>query len=230
MIHGGIYDYPVIQSRYVPGNQPHLSHLRMLALAAGAIALLVVVITAIAVLARPITQPCGISCGPHGGLRIQAASYTNQRFGYTVEYPQNVLTLAGQDQNGAQFQAADGDGEIDFTATSGSDVSGAVSAAAGNIDTSQFQNMQQIGPVRGAEIGLVLGQGTAYEASFVPPNGGGQSVPVGLVVMAASRGGVTITVTAFSALGTDVKFAPYGLDKSQLFDFPVTNTLWKGQS
>jgi len=223
-----MYRYPVLPSARVPGAQ--YSHVRSLLLAAAVIAIIVGVISAIVQAARPTTNPCGVACRPHTGLRLlNAATYTNQQFGYTVAYDANLLSVGNQDQNGVQLQATNGDGEIDFTATSGSDVSGAVAAEVNNLNTNQFQNMQQIGPVRGAEIGLVLGQGLAYSADFVPPDGTGQSVPVGLVVMAASQGGITITVTAFSAQSMDIQVEPYGLDVAQAFDFPVTNTIWKGQ-
>ena len=119
---------------------------------------------------------------------------------------------------------------MDFTAVSGGDTAGAVKNAVNALDTSRFQNMQQIGPVRGAEIGLVQGEGSAYSASFVPPDGSGQAIPVAIVVISATQNNVTITVTAFSASDKDLRDAPYGLDRASDFDFPITNTIWKGGS
>lgn len=223
------YTYPVVPSALVPGAQHKLSHGRMLLLAGGVVAALVIVITVIVVGAKPSTKPCGFSCAPRSGPRLLSTSaYASQRFGYTVEYDSNTMSIANQDQSGVQLQARDGDGEVDFTATSGSDTSVAIQNALSKLSSSQFQNMQQVGSVRGAEIGLVLGQGTAYSASFVPPDGTGQAIPVGIVIMSSSQNGVTITVTAFSATDHDIRDAPYGLDASSNFDYPVTNTIWKG--
>jgi hypothetical protein len=55
-------------------------------------------------------------------------------------------------------------------------------------------------------------------------------VPVGIVVIAASQNNVTIVATAFSQQDTmNVSDAPFGLTQGQLFDYPVTNTIWPGQ-
>lgn len=225
------YTYPVVPSASVPAAQHKLSHTRLLLLAGGAIAALVIVITLVVVVVRPTSTPCGFTCGPRIGPRLLSRSaLTIDRWGYTVEYDSHALSVAGKDENGVKLQAASGDGEVDFVATSGSDTGGAVKKAVSALGSSRFQNLQQIGPVRGAEIGFVNGEGVAYSASFVPPDGGGQAVPVGIVIISAAQDGVTITVTAFSASDTEVRDAPYGLDRSSDFDFPVSNTIWKGSS
>jgi hypothetical protein len=223
-----VINFPALSPARVPGA--YRSHLRTLLIATVVITVVVVAVSAIAVASSPSRRPCGVACGPHSGpALLNASSYTSQQFGYTVQYDSNELSIAGRDQAGVQLQAANGDGEVDLSGSAGSNVGGAVSNAIDSLDTSEFQNMQEIGPVRGAEIGLVLGQGTAFSANYVPSDGSGQSLPVSIVVMAAARGGVTITVIAFSAQDSNIEAAPYGLAEAGVFDFPITNTIWKGQ-
>jgi len=227
-VHGG-YTYPVQAAASLPAARHRLSHRRLIFVAGGALLVGIVLVTLIAVLARPMTQPCGFSCGPRVGPRLLSpVAYHNTLFGYTVEYDGSQLTVAGQDDNGVQLQAADGDGEVIFTSAAGADVNSANQTALAALPSATFQDVQPSGPVRGAEIGFVNGSGTAYTAQFVPANGG-QAIPIGITILSASNNGVTITVTAFSAKSTSVQDAPYGLDKASAFDVPVSNTIWKGQ-
>jgi len=222
-----VYTYPLATRDDSYAAHHKRSHAQLLFLALSTIAVFVIAATVLVVNVRPTPQTCGATCGPRLGPRlITGALYRNQQWGYAVEYDSSAMSVSGQDQNGVQLQPQDGDGEIDFTARAGSDPAAAVQNAVNSLDGSEFQNMQQIGPVRGAEIGLVAGQGVAFAADFVPPDGSGQALPVGIVVMAATQRGVTMTVTAFSAATDDIRDAPYGLDHSQLFDFSVTNTIW----
>jgi hypothetical protein len=223
------YTYPVQAAAAIPAAHHRLSHLRLILVAGGALVLGIVLVTLIAVLARPTTPACGFFCGPRVGPRLLSpVAYHNTMFGYTVEYDSSQLTIAGQDDNGVQLQAADGDGEVIFTSAAGADVNGANQTALGALPSATFQDVQPNGPVRGAEIGFVNGSGTAYTAQFVPANGG-QAVPIGITIFSASSNGVTITVTAFSAQSNSNSDAPYGLDKASSFDLPVSNTIWKGQ-
>ena len=222
-----VYAYPVAPRDAAYSSHHKRSHAQLMFLALAAVALFVIAATLLVINVGPTTQPCGTTCGPRIGPRlITGALYRNQQWRYAVEYDSAAMSISGQDQNGVQLQPQDGDGEIDFSAQAGSTAGVAVQNAVNGLDSSQFQNLQQIGPVRGAEVGLVPGQGLAFAADFVPPDGSGQAVPVGIVIMAAEVRGVTITVTAFSASTSDIRDAPYGLDHSQLFDFSLTNTIW----
>src|ERR1700736_1695141 len=227
-VHSG-YTYPLMAPTTIGGARRRLSHRRLIIVAGVALVAGIVLVTLIAVLARPRRQACGFYCGPRVGPRLLSpVAYHNTLFGYTVEYDGSQLTVAGQDDNGVQLQAADGDGEGIFTSAAGADGTGANQTALGALPSATFQDVQPNGPVRGAEIGFVNGSGTAYTAQFVPADGG-QAVPIGITILSASNNGVTITVTAFSAQSTSVQDAPYGLDKASAFDVPVSNTIWKGQ-
>jgi hypothetical protein len=222
------YSYPVMSPGRVPSSRPKLGRRRMLGIGGGMLVVLVVLITLVAVLSRVAPLPCIRGCGRPGEQAINAATYQNQKWGYRVPYDSSVLSISDQNNDGVQFSSRDGAGSIAISATGGNDVNGANQAALNALPSSTFQNMQQIGPVRGAEIGLVNGEGTAWSGDYVDPTTG-EASPIGLVVFSSSRGGATLTVTAFSAASNDNADQPYGLAIGQQLDFPVTYTLWKGQ-
>jgi hypothetical protein len=232
------YSYPVVASTAVPGGVHRLDQNRLLIIGAGALAAIVVLVTAVAVIARPVSHPCGFFCGPRTGTRLGApAVYQNQQWGYAIEYDKNELNIANQDANGVQLVATGGpqlcatgtNGEIDFVAQSGGDVSGAIQKAVADLNTTVFQGLQPIGNIGGAEIGHQPGQGTAYSASHVPPNGGGQAVPASIAVIAANFNGVTLVATAWSEQSTDVHVQPFKLCNADMLDRPLSNTIWRGQ-
>lgn len=223
------YSYPVVPGFMVPGGGQKVSRGRMVGVGGGLLALIVFVITIIAVLVRVIPTPCSRGCGPANGLQPGTESvYTSQRWGYSVPYDPSEFSVANKDSNGVTLNASNGDGAVAFTATAGNNVNSANQAALNALPSSTFQGLQQIGPVRGAEIGLVEGQGIAFSGQYVDSSGI-SATPVGVLVFSASQNGVTITVTAFSAASNSNKDGPYGLEIGQLLDFPVTFTTWKAQ-
>ena len=221
------YSYPVMPN-FAGGGQK-FNRTRMVGVGGGLLALFVFVISLIAVLVRVIPVPCSRGCGPAGGLQLGTVQvYTSQKWGYSVPYDPSVFSVGGQDANGITLNSSDGNGSIQVSATSGNNVNGANQAALNALPSSQFQGLQQIGPVRGAEIGLVDGQGTAYSGQYVDSSGI-SATPIGLVIFSATQNGVTITVTAFSTASNDNADGPYGLSIGQMLDFPVTFATWKGQ-
>ena len=223
------YSYPVMPTATVPGARHKLGRSRLLLVAGGALAVIVILVTLVAVVSRPQRSPCGLYCGPRIGARlVNAALYKNQKWGYSVEYDSSVLTIGNQDANGAEFDATNGDGSVVFTATQGTDRGTANQNAFNALPSATFQSLQPVGPVRGAEIGLVAGEGTAYSGQFAPADGSG-ATPIGVVIFSSSQNNVTLTVTAFSAASDKNPDLPYGLTMAGAFDYPVTNTLWGQQ-
>ena len=221
------YSYPVMPQ--FGGSRQKFNRSRMFGVGGGLLAVFVFVISLIAVLVRVIPTPCSRGCGPAGGLQVGTAQvYANQKWGYSVPYDPSAFSIGGQDSNGVTLNSSDGNGAIQFEATSGNNVNGANQAALNALPSSQFQGLHQIGPVRGAEIGLVDGQGTAYSGQYVDSSGI-SATPIGVVIFSATHNGVTITVTAFSAASNDNADGPYGLSIGQFLDFPVTFATWKGQ-
>ena len=220
------YSYPVAPPSAVPGMRRRLSPTRLWVVGAGAVAALVVVVTVIAVVVRPVGTTCHFSCTrQQGPPLIGNTTYKNAKYGYSVEYLTSEVS-ATNDPNGVTFTTQAGS-QISFIGSSGGDVDGAIQTAFNGLNTNTYQDLKPVGSVRGAEIGLVLAHGTAYTGNYVPP-GGGASGPIALIVMAASSNNVTVTTVMFSTYSTDVGNQPYGLTEGQTFDYPITLTHFPG--
>jgi hypothetical protein len=217
------YSYPVAPPGTVPGMRHKLSRGRLWVIAAGAVAALVVVITVVVVLVRPMPVNCHFSCSrPQGAPLVGNTVYKNAQFGYSVEYLTGDVSVSASDSAGDTFSTTNGS-TVRFIGSRGSDVDGAVQAAFATIDGNVYQDLQPVGPVRGAQIGFIPGHGTAYTGKFVPPNGGGK-VPIAVMVMAASSNNVTIATVVISPYGNDASVQPYGLQEGQTLDYPMTLT------
>jgi hypothetical protein len=120
-----------------------------------------------------------------------------------------------------------GAGPIAFSVVQAASVDDAVTQAVNGLSTSTFQDRQVIGAVRGAEIGYVLGAGTAWSATYVPADGGGAS-PVRIAVLAAQSRGLMVVATMFSSYDPDTAHVPYGLAADALFDYPISNFHFPG--
>jgi hypothetical protein len=223
------YSYPVVPAASVPAAQHKLSHSRLVIFGGAALAVLVVLITAIAVSQKPTTTYCHYDCGPDVGPRLlSSTAYQSSQFGYRVEYQSGALKVEGSSATGLELQGPAG--SIVFSATSGQDVTGAITTALGNINTNVLQDMRSFSSqIPGAEIGEVPAQGQVYTATYVPPNGG-QSVPASVAVMAATNGQFTISVLVIGAQdSSSVTNAPFDFADNQVYDFAISNTVWPGQ-
>jgi hypothetical protein len=224
------YSYPVVAAASVP--QQKLRHTHFIVAVVVGLTVLVVGITALVVGLKPTLQLCHFTCGPDVGPRLlNPTAYKNTEFGYRIEYDSGEFTPASPTAAGVTLNLDGGNaGSAIFTATSGSDVNSALNTALNGINTNTFQDLQEIGPVAGAEIGEVEGEGVAYSASFVPPNGG-QSVRVALVAEAATFKNLTISVVVYGAQDlSSPDLLPIGLAAGQQFDEVATNTIWPGQA
>jgi hypothetical protein len=224
------YSYPVLPSATVPATQHRMGSRKLGLVAAAMIATLVVVITVVTVVLRPQTQPCGFYCGPKVGPPLTSpTSYQNQKFGFSIDYPGNALQVTSQADDNVHFATAS-DGEIVFLARSGEALDQAVQEGLSLFPGASFANQQQVGSVPGAEIGFVPGQGVALQASYTPTAGGAQGVPVGIVVIAAQKDNLTLVAAMWSQLDDKISNYPFGLDQASLFDFPISNTHFPGQT
>lgn len=226
------YTHPVAAPQMVPAMHRKLSHRRMLILAGSMIGVLVVGLTAVALLVKPIiSPPCRYYCGPKVGSRLVTPDqYTSNTFHVSTEYQPNHLTIAGSDDHSVTFVPANGPGQEQFVFFNGSNLDDALTQATNSLSDSQFQDLQQISEVRGAEIGQVLGKGTAYTATVTPADGS-STYTASVVVMAATSQNVTVAVVAYSVFAPDPVLKPYGMDSSiaEHFDYPVSNFRFPGQ-
>jgi hypothetical protein len=195
--------------------------------AIGAILALVVVISAVATLVHPGPQPCGLYCGPQSQPPLAAAStYTNSAHGFSIDYPADRLSVSADKPDSVEFHS-DG-GPIEFQVVRAASLEDAVSQAQQQLDSSVFQDMQEVGPVRGAELGYVPGRGTVWSATYQPPDGG-DSGPVRIAIIAAQSGGLTVVATMFSDYDSGTDHAPYGLSGDATFDYPISGFHFPGR-
>lgn len=218
------YSYPALPAHTVQVRRT--SHVNLLVTAAISIGILVVGITALAVLVRPKAPAlCNNSCPPQNLTGLQAAaSYRSDKYGFTIDYDPSwtIDTSGGSDHIGFDVH---GDALI-FDVVQEQDLSVAVQNAINALPSAKFQGITSMGDVRGAEIGLVSGKGTVYSGQFFSDTGG-QAQPVRLAVVAAQRDGVTVVATMISSPSDANALAPYGLASAQQFDIPLTNFHWK---
>lgn len=216
--------YAAVPHAHVPRR---LGDHRVRLYAIGAIVALVVVISAVATLAHPGPQPCGLYCGPQTQPPLAAAStYTNSAHGFSIDYPAEKLTVSTSQDDLVEFHS-DG-GPIDFRVVKAASLDDAVSQAQKQLDSSVFQDMQVVGQVRGAELGYVPGKGTVWSATYQPADGGG-SGPIRVAIIAAQSGGLTVVATMFSDYDSATDHAPYGLSGDQTFDYPISGFHFPGQ-
>ena len=215
------------------GAVPHsrvprrLGDRRVRLLAIVAVVVIAAVVSAVAVLVRPTTQPCGLVCGPQVAAPTNAAAtYTNAAHGFSIEYPPGALQVAIDQSDLVEFQSSGG--PIEFQVVSAASLDDAVSQAMQALPSSSFQDLQEVGPVRGAEIGYVPGRGTVWSATYAGAGSSG-SVPVRVAIIAAQAKGLMVVATMFSDYDSDTAHAPYGLSADAIFDYPLSNFHFPGQ-
>jgi hypothetical protein len=205
-----------------PSRVPRRLHAhRVRALAIVVMLAIAAIVSGVAALVRPTSNPCGYFCGPQVEPPLAAAStYTNRAHGFSIDYPAGKLRVVDDQDDSVEFHTAAG--PIQFKVVSAASLDDAVSAAMQDLASASFQDVQAIGPVRGAEIGYVPGTGRVWSATYVPSGGGG-SGPVRIAVIAAQSKGLTVVATMFSDYDSDTAHAPYGLSGDSIFDYPVSN-------
>jgi len=216
--------YGAVPHAHVPRR---LADRRVRILAAGAVAAVTAAVSLVAVLVRPTTQACGFYCGPHVEAPLRAAAtYVNSAHGFSIDYSPDDLQVSTDQPDLVEFQAVNG-GPIGFRVVQAASLDAAVTQAMRRLPSSSFQDLQEVGPVRGAEIGYVPGKGTVWSATYYPSDGGGSS-PVRIAVIAAQSNGLMVVSTMVSAYDAGNDHAPYGLSDDNVFDYPVSNFHFPG--
>lgn len=219
--------YPVNAPVVGPALKPRLRHHHFLLAVALLLAVLVVGLTAGAVLSRPTPTACHFSCGPDVGRQyLSPTAYVSSAFGYRVQYDARAFTKSNASSTGVQLSTRDGSGVLIISSAAGSDTQSLLQLSINKINSNVIQDVQAVGQLPGAEIGEVQGVGWVYTGTFVPPNGG-QSLPVTVIDVAASHAGVTIGALAIGPQDlSSVANLPFGLANAQELDQPLTETLW----
>ncbi len=210
------------------GHPVKLSHSSVIIAAVATIAVVASLVTFLAVQVSTSAQGCGFHCAPDIGQRLaDSKEFVDTKWGFIVDYSGSNLTLNQGDPRSASadFLAQDRSGntigEILISAEAATNTQQAVKAALGDFSGNQFQDISAVEAVPGAEIGLIPGDGTGYTANLVSTSGSSGN-PVGIVIIAATHGSVTIVAEMWSVTNTSGD-APFYVATDQPFDDVLTN-------
>lgn len=219
------YTYAVLPPAAVPATHHKLGNRSLWMVAGSAIAALVIVITAVVVLARPQPGPvCGASCPPPGGPPLAAPhTFTSTASGWSVDYTDD-FKLTGSDASSISLDAGGCPFEV-FTAASGDPRQVIDSTLSAKYPSAKFGTPAPKFDVRGAHIGDQPATGEIYDATVSPQQGGSQDVRI--AVIAATRDGVTVVADGYCV--DDPKVSLYELANGEIFDYVLTEFRWKGE-
>jgi hypothetical protein len=219
---------------YASANHPSkLSHATVIIAALAVVAIVATLVTVVAVKVSTSAQGCGFYCGPDVGTRLpDSREFVDTKWGFIIDYSSTQLSINQPDpsSNSADFIAEDqgGDtvGEILVTAMAATNTAQAVKTALGDFSSDQFQDITEVEPVPGADIGLIPGVGTGYTANVVSTSGSSGN-PVGIVIIAATHGSTTLVAEMWCETDTSGD-APFYLAADQSFDYVLTNMHFQG--
>jgi acyl-CoA synthetase (AMP-forming)/AMP-acid ligase II len=205
-----------------------LSHTTVIVAALAAIALVATLVTVFAVKVSTSAQGCGFYCGPDVGSRLpDSREFVDTKWGFIIDYSATVLTINQPDPSSssadfiAEDQSGDTVGEILVTAMAATNTSQAVQHALGDFSSDQFQDITEVESVPGAEIGLIPAVGNGYTANVVSTSGSSGN-PVGIVIVAATHGNMTLVAEMWCETDTSGD-APFYVAADQSFDYVLTN-------
>jgi hypothetical protein len=154
---------------------------------------------------KPLCRPYR-PCGPTRAVQplITSTVWLSRRWGFTLEYPSNVLSVSQQDAGSLTLQANLGAGNTGTILIQGSSTqpggpAQAISRQIGNISgvTQLSADGNPADRLLGAEVGYRPGAGRVFTGYFSAPQGVGQRVA--LASQAASDGATTVSVTVGAA-------------------------------
>lgn len=93
-----------------------------------------------------------------------------------------------------------------------------------NLDPNKFTGLQNLGAIRGAEIGYVSGAGDAFGATVSDPSA--PNTPVFIEIMAATKGTTGIVFAAISPLDPQSPDPTQQTD-AQGFDQMINSVIWR---
>jgi hypothetical protein len=164
---------------------------------------------------------CKANCSPKIVTPLpESNTYRSATFKYEVDYS-SQWTVQNQDANGISLGTKLGRLDVTGTRASGS-VSQVIEATVAALPTATWQNVSQVSDLKGAHIGDQDGLGFLYSANLVGSNA--TATKVMFVVIAATRGGVTVVI--FAADPVDAKNYPNGMPEGQAFDYVCQEFRW----
>jgi hypothetical protein len=221
--------YTMIAPYAGAGNRSKLSHLTIIVAALAIVAVIATLMTVVAVKVSTSSQGCGFYCAPDTGPRLaDSREFVDTKWGFIVDYSGSNLTIHQPDPTSdfADFLSQQPVGEIQVIGMAATNTSQAVKNALGLFSSSQFQDITPVEAIPGAEIGLIPAAGEGYTANVVP-TAGSSGTPVGIAIMAATHGNVTIVAAMWSESNTSGD-APFYIANDQSFDYVITNLHFQG--
>jgi hypothetical protein len=153
----------------------------------------------------------------------ESASYSSRAFGFEVGYPSSWSVAQSDDSSVALSTRLHGSFVVAGEKAGKSD-DRLIQEAIGSLPSSQWQNVQEVGPIHGAHIGVQDGTGKVFSAQLAPSGGQAQNVRIAVVV--ATRG--NLSVIAMGIDPADVKGSPNGIPEAGPFDFVLAEFQWPG--
>jgi len=166
--------------------------------------------------------PCTARCGPRDIPPVESPQiYRSSAWHFAVAYPTR-WSVDSQDADEVSLRTALHGQFLVRVRRSGRPDAQLVQDAIAGFPSSRWQNVQALAPLLGAHIGFQDGAGTLYAATGAPP--GGQAVKARIVIVAATRGSLSVTVTGLAA--ADPAAAPSGIPEDLSFDYVLTQFQW----
>jgi hypothetical protein len=217
------YGYRLAQPGAFPGAGQVKVSQRMVLIGLGlilAIAIVVVSAFAIAQAFKP-HQNCTAFCGPKIVTPLpEARTYRNASFKFEVDYNPG-WTVQAQQANGISFSTSGGLLDV-VGSKAGPALNQLIDNTVAALPSSTWQSVSRVSDLKGAHIGDQDGLGAVYSANFVGSNA--TAIQVRFVVIAATRGGVSVVI--FAADPADTKDFANGLPQAQEFDYLCEEFRW----
>jgi hypothetical protein len=189
---------------HLRGGHGRLRH-RLLTVFAAGLALIIGLAALGAAVGTPRTAPLCRPyrpCGPPRAMHplINQTVWRSRRFGFSLEYPGNLVSVSGQDAASLTLQADLGGGNTGTILVQGSSRGPGSPAGAISRQLATLTGVTQLAPdasrsdqLLGSSVGYQPGAGRVSIGYFTAPQGVGQ--PVILASQSASDGNTTISVT-----------------------------------
>ncbi|HZT96114.1 MAG TPA: hypothetical protein VFB34_04670 [Chloroflexota bacterium] len=216
---------------------PQKAHRHHIWLTAGgvlvAFIVLLNILAALGQSANKCVHSCRIPPPPVSSPAAASSRFHSSGLGFTLSYDKSV-TGSPSNQTGSsvawQWPLKSGgyfDAQFQGSRARGTSPLQLVNALHGR----SFSQFQPIYPVAGAEIGYVLGAGEVYEGQWTPLQG--QSQTERMVIMAAIKGGVGVTLVCEGPKtadnGSHPNPAQIGVGADQWCDQTLNTVTWPGE-
>ena len=213
------YAYP----RVVAGPRTRLGP--QVAIAAALIGIILIVTIAVTAFALRQSvgshQNCTANCSPRVVTPLPAsATYKSLQYKYELDYSER-WTVRSQDTAGVELGTDIGLVRVAGT-NAGQPLDQVIQGLVSNLPSATYQNVTRMSDLKGAHVGDQNGLGAIYAANLIGANS--KATKIRFAVIAATRGGVTVTVFALDPADT-AHFAN-GMPEGYVFDSMCSQFRW----